>query len=84
MMAPETTYAVTIGEVSRRLDDINKGQAAIIARMDTQAATYVTRVEWDLLRADIATRRVPWTSVAALVVSGVVSGAALFASLIGG
>lgn len=79
MMAPETTYAVTIGEVSRRLDDINKGQAAIIARMDTQSATYVTRVEWDLLRADLATRRVPWTSVAAVVVSG----AALLATLVG-
>lgn len=76
-MPPETTTAVTLGELSRKLDDV-------LDQVRRHPTDYVTRREWEMhqaswvaFRRTAEARRIPWTSVAALVVSGLVGAQSL-------
>lgn len=73
MMVPETTMTITLGELARGMARLEDSQKSILAKLDTGV---VTRREFESFKEDvaafkeeIAARRVPWTAVAALVVS---------------
>lgn len=65
-MVPETTMAVTLGEVARGLDRVEEGQNRILAKLDGDV---VTRREFEAFREEVTGRRVPLTAVGSLVVA---------------
>jgi hypothetical protein len=59
---------LTPGEIGRTLQRLESGQNAVLARLEVLGQMFVTRAEWDMMRADLNQRRVPWTAVASFVV----------------
>jgi hypothetical protein len=83
-MTVPTPEALTMGEIGRTLARLEKGQDALLSRLESFGQHYVTRGEWsmsrdalnkdlDELRDELHARRVPWTNI----VSAVVAAAAL-------
>lgn len=75
-MAPDTTLTVTLGEVARGVERVEKGQLEVLRRMELMSDKFVTRREFDEFKADIESRRVPVTAVVALILSatGILAG----------
>lgn len=75
-MAPDTTLTVTLGEVARGVERVEAGQLEVLRRVEAMGDRFVTRREFDELKADLDARRVPWTAVVALVLSaaGILAG----------
>lgn len=65
-MAPETTMTITLGELARGMARLETAQERILTKLDTST---VSRKEFEAFKAEVLGRRVPWTAVAALVVS---------------
>lgn len=65
-MVPETTMTITLGELARGMARLEGSQERILAKLDTSV---VTRREFEAFKEEVTGRRVPWTAVAALVVS---------------
>lgn len=75
------TDELTTGEISRTLVRLENGQNAVLARLEVLGQTFVTRAEWEMLRADLNQRRVPWTAVASFVVGAAALGITLVQAL---
>lgn len=75
-MAPDTTLTVTLGEVARGVERVEAGQIEVLRRVEAMGDRFVTRREFDELKADLEARRVPWTAVVALILSacGIIAG----------
>lgn len=73
-MVPETTMTVTLGELARGMERLEKAQQSILTKLDTST---VSRKEFEAFKAEVAGRRVPWTAVAALAISALTALASL-------